>query len=385
MLGIIYGQIAMNTGEMTDTWHYHLKSLQQTRLLFQHPKWYVTNIFQGIHANDVGSFFSSTHSYWNNLKANAFIKIISIFNCFSFGNYYTNVIFYSYLSFFGVVAVYKVMKHHLQTNRLVLMIACFLIPSFIYWCSGLHKDGFTFLATAIIIYHFYFYILKGNIGFVNVFWLLLGFFILFIFRNHILVALLPALFAWVLANKRPKKSFLIFAIVYVFGIFCFFGLKHIHPALNFPAFVVEKQEAFNRLKGGNTSIPVKNLDPDVKGFIKNLPQAISLSFFRPYFSDVYKPTILFTYIENMLMMLLILLTFLIPKKKLRFSAFGLFIVFFVVSVYLIIGYTVNNLGATIRYRSFLLPLYMPFILNAINWKKLSFSICKLNEEKSKRQ
>jgi hypothetical protein len=367
-VGIIYGKIAMT--QMPDTWNYYFNSLKQTHLLFQHPKLYLTDIFQGINTNDVASFFSSSHSYWNNLKLNAIVKIFSIFNCFSFGNYYINVIFYSYITFFGVVAIYRVMQQHLQLNRRILIIACFLIPSFIFWCSGLHKDGFTFLATAIIIYVFYFYILKKTVRFHHIVLLLLSFFILFIFRNHILIALLPALLAWALAHRQPKKTLLIFAMIYMSGMICFFGLKYIHPNLNFPEFVAEKQNAFNHLTRGNTSISVKNLEPNATGFIKNLPQAISLSFFRPYLSDIHKPIILPAYIENILIMLLIMLTFLIPKKNLRFSAFGLFIAFFVISVYLSIGYTVNNFGAVARYRSFLLPLYLPFILNAVNWMKL---------------
>ena len=373
MVGIIYGWIGIydgNLAQMADTWNHHFESLKQTSLLFQNPRLYFTDAFEGMNTNDVSSFFSSTNSYWNNLKQNAYVKIISIFNCFSFGNYYINVIFYSYFTFFGVVAIYKVMKHHLQSKQVILIISCFLIPSFIYWCSGLHKDGLTFLAVAIIIYNFYFYVIKGVLKPKPVFLLLFGFFLLFIFRNHILVVLAPSLLAWGLAAKWPKKALLIFAIVYSVGALCFFGLKYIHPALDFPAFVAEKQNAFNNLAGGKTSIAVKNLEPDATGFLKNLPQSVSLSFLRPYLSDVYKPIILPAFIEQILIILLLALSIKKKKKNVRFSAFSLFIAFFVISVYLMIGYTVNNLGAIVRYRSFLLPIYLPFVLSVIDWEKL---------------
>ncbi|MFV0605130.1 MAG: hypothetical protein ACK5NK_04735 [Niabella sp.] len=382
IVAIIYGWIGIYDGtvaSMSDTWYYHFESLKETQLLFANPKEYFLNIFQFNATTDLQSFFASSNSYWNNLKLNAFIKILSVFNCFSFGNYYINAIFYNYILFWGVVAIYKLMLHHLKATSFILIIACFLIPSFLYWCSGLHKDGITFLSVAIIIYHFYFYITAQKAGWRNYLWLLLGLFLLFVFRNYILIALVPALFAWYIANKWPLPAKRTFLVIYIIGIILFFGLPYLHPSLNFPAFVVSKQQAFISLTGGKTSIPVTALEPNAISFLKNLPQAISLSFIRPYFSDAYKPIILPALIENIAIMLCLLLAIFVRKRNLQISSFGLFIVFFSITMYLIIGYTVNNLGATVRYRSFILPLYMPFILTAINCKKL-WQIININKK-----
>lgn len=368
--GLIYGWAGIVDGALNDTWTHHFNSLKQTELLLQDPGEYFAGIFRHAEINGVRSFFSSTNSFWNGLKWSAYIRLISIFNCFSFGNYFINVIFYSYITFWGVVAMYRVMNDQLRSSRRLLIIGCFLVPSFLYWCSGLHKDGLTFLALAMIVYHFYFHVLRNTAGLSSYAMMLLGFFILFIFRNHFIVVLVPALLAWYLAEKRPRRRFKIFALVYITGAVLFFGLKYIHPELDFPSIVAEKQQAFNQLTGGKTSIPVKDVEPNAIGFLKTLPQAVSLSVLRPYLSDIHKPVIIPAFIELVLLWVLFALSLFVRKQKVSFTPFGLFITFFVISVFLMLGYTVNNMGAVARYRSVIFPFFVPALLYAINWQRL---------------
>lgn len=368
--GLIYGWAGIVDGALNDTWTHHFNSLKQTELLLHDPGEYFAGIFRHAEVNGVRSFFSSTNSFWNGLKWSAYIRLISIFNCFSFGNYFINVIFYSYITFWGVVAMYRVMNDQLRSSRRLLIIGCFLVPSFLYWCSGLHKDGLTFLALAMIVYHFYFHVLRNTAGLCSYAMMLLGFFILFIFRNHFIVVLVPALLAWYLAEKRRRRRFKIFALVYITCAVLFFGLKYIHPELDFPSIVAEKQQAFNQLTGGKTSIPVKDVEPNAIGFLKTLPQAVSLSVLRPYLSDIHKPVIIPAFIELVLLWVLFALSLFVRKQKVSFTPFGLFIIFFVISVFLMLGYTVNNMGAVARYRSVIFPFFVPALLSAINWQRL---------------
>lgn len=355
---------------MIDTWTYHYESLKETRLLFEDPKGYFTNIFSGLNFSDPASFFSSNNSYWNDLKWNAYTKLISLFNCFSFGNYYINVIFYSYLSFFGVIAVYRVIQAELKAPTPVMIVACFLVPSFIYWCSGLHKDGLSYLGISIIVYSVYFGFIRNNSKPATYLAIIIGVFILFILRNHILVVLLPAVITWLIAAKLPYKKTLIFVISYVILFTCFFGLRHIDPRLDFPAFVAEKQDAFIRLNG-NTSLEVEKLDPSFAGFIRGLPQAVSISAFRPYFRDIHKPIIIPAFIELVLIWAMILFVVIFRRRRIDFTTpFSLFCLFFCASLLLIVGYSVNNIGATARYRSIVFPLIIPFFLHALDLPRL---------------
>ena len=156
MAGIFYGWIGIYYGQfayMYDTWGYHELSVVEYRLLFHNPAEYFSNLFQSGYEDKYGNFFGPENSWWNDLKTNMFIKFLSVINIFSFGNYYVNVIFYSFITFTGPVAMYRVFSDVFPGKKIQVLLATFLIPSFAYWTSGIHKDGLAFLAISLIIYH----------------------------------------------------------------------------------------------------------------------------------------------------------------------------------------------------------------------------------------
>ena len=139
MAGIFYGWIGVYYGQMAqmiDTWAYHVESLSEYQLLITHPVDFFTSLFKSGYEGGYTNFLVSHNSWWNDVKANFLIKIMAIFNLFSFGNYYVNVIFYSFLSFFGPMAIYRVMADVFPSKKILVIATTFLIPSFIYWSSG---------------------------------------------------------------------------------------------------------------------------------------------------------------------------------------------------------------------------------------------------------
>ncbi|RYY54474.1 MAG: hypothetical protein EOO05_20250, partial [Chitinophagaceae bacterium] len=156
--GIFYGWIGIYYGElaqMSDTWNYHYQALTEFDILRTNPHEYFTNLFHNPYEHGLGNFFGSEQSYWNDLKSNVFVKFISIFDIFSGGYYYVNVIFYSYAVFLGPMALYRVMNDLLPDRRAWVLLGVFFIPSFFYWGSGLHKEGLISLAISLVIYAIY--------------------------------------------------------------------------------------------------------------------------------------------------------------------------------------------------------------------------------------
>ena len=79
-------------------------------------------------------------------------------------------------------------------------------------------------------------------------------------RNFIIVIIVPAIIAWLLANRWPKYGLAIFSSLYlVFGIL-FFTARYINPRFDFPQAVVNKQQEFMKLAGGNHPYPIKELE-----------------------------------------------------------------------------------------------------------------------------
>jgi hypothetical protein len=117
---------------------------------------------------------------------------------------------------------------------------------------------------------------------------------------------------------------------------------------------------------------MKDLEPSAISFLKNTPQAINLSTIRPYPSDVRHILSLAAAIEiNALLFLFVL--FLVWRTNGNGNTsknFMYFCVFFSMTLLMAIGFSVNNLGAIVRYRSVVMPLLVIPMAAQIDWKRL---------------
>jgi len=374
LAGIFYGWIGVyygNLAQMLDTWSYHQLGLAEYHLLSTNPHEYFTNMFYTPYPEGYERVFESTDSYWNDLKGNVFVKLISIFNLLSFGHYYVNVIFYSFISLFGPIALFRVMADIFPGKKLQVLLPAFFIPSFVYWTSGLHKEGLIFLGVGLIIYHLYYgwkekrYPLKRWLG------ILLGLFILFVLRNFLMMLVVPVIVAWLLVSRWPRHGFLIFTAVYIVFGTLFFTVRYIDSRLDFPKAVVAKQQAFLHIQGGGSTIPIKAVEPTFASFAKNTPQAVTLAFLRPYPGDVHHLLSLVASVEINLMLLLFLLFLLFRKKNGPLAKNVVYLCMFLsVSILLAIGFSINNLGALVRYRSIVIPLLMIPVITQTDWPRI---------------
>ena len=372
MAGILYGWIGMYYGElaqMSDTWMYHFESMQEYKLLLSDPLSFFSGIFKNSYQEGYTRFLASESSWWNDLKGTIFVKLLAVFNLFSFGNYYTNVIFYSYFTLFGPVAVYRVMKDVFQANHTAILLAVFLVPSFLYWTSGLHKEGLIFLGLSMVLFSLYFALKNKKLTGQRVLMMLVGILLVLTLRNFLIIPLLPALLAWVLSSHINRKSWKVFAGVYlVFALF-FFTAGFFHPRLNFLEAVVSRQQAFLQL-GGGSAVEVIPLQPTFFSFLANLPQAFSLSTIRPYPADVHHLLSLAAAAEINFLLLLVLTGLFFRREKTVFVPVLLFCLAFSFSVLLMIGYSVNILGAIVRYRSIVLILPLILVVAQTDWKRI---------------
>lgn len=373
--GIFYGWVGIyysGTAQMVDTWNYHHQSLLEYDLLWKDPGEYFTNLFTSNYPDGYGHFFASKDSYWNDLKSNVFIKFLSLINIFSFGHYYVNVVFYSFLALFGPVALYRVWKEIFPEERWkwVLVISVFLIPSFLYWCSGIHKEGMIFLALGGLSFHMYFGLKRRHFPIGRCLIILGCLATIFLLRNFLLIVIGPALLAWTLASYFPVRRRAIYFGLYGLFMVLFFTLRYIDSRLDFPQLVVDKQNAFLQLKGRST-IPIRELDPGVTSFILKTPQAFTLSAVRPYPSDIRHLLSLVAAIETNVILLLVVLYFFFHRKTVhRKDAFIYFSIFFSITLLLTIGFSVNNLGAIVRYRSIIIPFLLTPVIMQIDWNRL---------------
>ncbi len=109
-----------------DTWHFYNDSLKETAWLLRDPIGFMKDLFYSPYGKS-GNLFSGVSSYWNDLKDNVFIKLMAVINVFTNKSYYTNIIIFNFLFFFGPVALYRLVQPMWKHNKWWLIAATFLI------------------------------------------------------------------------------------------------------------------------------------------------------------------------------------------------------------------------------------------------------------------
>lgn len=372
--GIFYGWIGIyygRTAYMTDTWFFHANGLQEQSLLLENPRLFFSELFTDPYVDGRWKLLGTHDSYWNDLKANAFAKGLALLNMITGGFYHVNVLFYNFIGLFGCLAFFRVLTDRYPNQRLAIGIGVFLTPSVLFWTSGIHKEGILFTAVAMIVYATYFSFKYASWSFKRGLSLGIGLLLILIFRNHLLIALLPALLIWKILNGRTHRLGTYTLLLYGLFTVLFFASPYLSPKINLPQAVTTKQQEFLQLKG-RSSLAVDSLVPTPLGFLKNLPQAIDLSLTRPHPGDVRHVLSMAAAIEVVGWALILLLWILYrdrstpwPKQPVDYFLLG-----YSLSVMLLIGFSINNLGAIARYRSIaIIPLFVP-LLAQIQWRKL---------------
>ncbi len=348
----------------SDSFRYFNYSLAETDVLLSNPMFFLKDLFNYGY-NDIGNVFIGYNSYWNDLKTNIIIKLLAICNIFSFKNYFINIIFFNFLFFFWLIGFYRVMKATFNTKSLWLLIPIFCIPSFLFWSSGIHRDGLIFSITGLIFYFFYQSLQSGFTLRKNILMLLL-LLLLFSLRNYVCLALVMALFTWFLSIKF-KKILPTFILIYGIALLLFFLSPFIHVALNLPAYIANKQHEFMQLSGGSEiSVPI--LQPNFLGFIKYFPFAFDMAFLRPHITEFKNVGYIPAIIENILLVIFIVLFFVYRDKQQKIHPLFYACIFFAISLLFIAGFTVTFSGAIVRYKSFVLPFLITPLLAIMRFK-----------------
>ena len=356
----------------SDTWNYHNAGLIEYHLLFTNPKEYFTNLFYTGYSYGYHGILQTQNSFWNDLKDNLIIKMVSLLHVFSGGSYYVNVVLFNFIIFFGGVGLYRVFNEVYQSNKLLTAAVVFLLPSVLFFGSTIHKDGLILALIGVVIFNMWQLLQVNSFSFKRIVFILLSLLFIFLFRNFVVMALLPALAAWAIASKRKLSPIKTFTAVYAVTLVLFFTIPYLLPSVNLPAYIVQKQADFFSLEKGNTTIQLDTLQASPASFISTAPQALQHSLLRPFITDSKLSKLLLPLSLELVFYEILLVVFLFYRKK-TFSfnhPFLLFSLFFSLSLCLIIGYTVPVIGAIVRYRSIYLPFILaPFLLNT-EWYKV---------------
>ncbi|MEO6404024.1 MAG: hypothetical protein ABIY51_06010, partial [Ferruginibacter sp.] len=276
--GLVLGYISIHYYPGNDYEALNYYGQEEYKLLMKSPSDFLTSTFTSLYPDKYGHLFSATGSFWNDLEDTLLSKLLAIFNIFSRGNYYINSLFFNCIGFFAPVALFRMFDNIYTQKKDLLILGCFLIPSTLYFSSGLHKDAIIFTAMAFYLYSFYFSVYK-KFTTRRVILLIISFIVILLLRNFIGLILLPLSVLFIVTQRMKWKPLLSFGI--------FFGIVVLVLILlpsetNPLSILVRRRADFEAISTANSALPVMHLEPSVLSMLKNFPAAVSHVFLLPY-------------------------------------------------------------------------------------------------------
>ncbi len=376
--GCFYGYFFLHYYGGDDTWLYHNEGLKQYQLLKSSPlHFFIDDIIpKGYNGNQFLTIFNSSGSFAKDLELTLLLKLLGLFDFFSNGNYYVNVIFYDALVFWGSYFLFRAFSKKYPEKRKLWLLFIFFFPPLLFWASGIRKDGLCFSILCGLIYQLY-SLFEIKFSAKRIIYLSCLFIILFLIRNYIALCFLPVFIAYAFSKQNIKYSVIIFLVVLVFCASIFFLTTFLTDSFNLPLKMAERQKSFFQLSG-NSYLSTDALSGNISSYIKVLPQALNHVFIRPYFSEAKGALYIFSFFENVFFFFLLIRMFVISSAYLRKfinDPFLLSLVVIAILNYIIIGYTVPFLGAIVRYKASFEILFILVMLQLQNVKFWVTNFC----------
>jgi hypothetical protein len=355
--------------------------------LFHSPKHYFQMISGiGNNAPEFDQYYNAMH-YWARKAesgiyndSHTIIRFNAIVRIFSFGYYNVHTVFICFLSLTGLTAIFKFSLRQLPDKKKELLCIIFLLPSVLFWGSGVLKEGLIFFALGMLIYHS-----DKLFSLRSLLIVLLTTALLALSKFYVWLCILPSLLLLVWLNKsRDTKPFLKYGIIVSAVAILGINIDKFSNIQNPLVTLSQKQLEFKRLASGElmssdnkvipaagSAIPLAKLEPTLGSFLSNAPQALANVMFRPLPWEIRSPFMLMAGIENILILLIAALAIAFCKHPKRWPwKYMLFCLSFVILQFLIIGETTPVVGAIVRYRCIALPFLLIAFISITDKTKL---------------
>ena len=359
--GVTLSLVAYHFSALNDYQVLNKDGITEYHLLAKNPKDFFLNIFYSPYQNAYGGYFDAVGSYWNDLRTNIIIKTLAVINLVSKGDFYINLLMFNFVGFLGHIALFRLFSSIYPNQKKIIIFCSFLIPTTLYFSSGIHKDLIVFTALAFYCYGLYFS-LTQSFNKKRFILTLFSFFLLLLMRNFLAVLLVPSTLGFIIVIKKKLRPAITFAAIYLSGIIFIIisgiFLKDFQPL----KIISSRQEEFLKLPKANSQIDVNKLYPTINSFAHNLPQAINHGFLQPY---IWKSGSMISFLpalELFLIQALVFIAIFIKRKKVQFwKPFTVFCFSFSISMFIIIGFIIPNTNTIVRYKS----LFLPFVLTPV--------------------
>lgn len=308
-------------------------------------------------------------------------------------NYILTSILFAFFSFLGLWFGYSNLCKLYPKISKPLLIGFFFIPTAILWSSGILKDTITQGIIGWLIYCISNIIIFNRKKILSIIIIIIGSYVLFKLKPYILYILAPCFFIWIQASSKEliKGSFIRIILLPILLSVLLFSGYFLTKTLSESAGKYSLENIDKTLEGfhgwhtylaetqDQSGYTLSEFELNPLGLLKITPEALNVTFFRPYLWEARNlPTLLGAFEGLVLFFFFIYLIF-----KLRGNFFrlllkrneALFMMLFGLIFGVVVGISSYNFGALSRYK---IPAEMFFVLSLT----IIYSIYKEEEKKN---
>ena len=371
----------------SDTFRYFDDSKHLHKAITENPTAYLKMLFVSDDSQELMPYLNGMNNWFPAQRTTLYndnrtvIRLNAMMRLVSFGNYYTHLLFFSVMAFYGLTFIYKAFHKYFAGKKKILFCIIFLTPSLLFWSSGILKEAPLLLAFGISLN------ILNKIFNKKVYWLhylILVFCSLFLFHLKFYVGLLliPAItgYFWSINQKGPHPIIKVFLN---FSIYFLATTAWHYQNWNWSLFTVLKWKrkdflGLAKIENAKSLIETGNLEDNPISFLLNAPMGLWNSISRPYLWEVYSLAVLPNAIENILIFAFIIVCVLFGKRS-NFKKIGYFFIMYAIGLMTIIGMVTPILGSLVRYKIPALPFFLMFFLLFLDLKKLKSKFSILNK------
>ncbi|MEQ8324383.1 MAG: hypothetical protein RIC15_12510 [Vicingaceae bacterium] len=323
----------------------------------------------------------STTKYWDRSPSIAgfndnrlIIKINALLSHLSQGQFFTHMVFGSFISFIGLVFLFKFFAPMRADHHLLLALLIFLLPSVLFWTSAILKECLSTLAIGGFLYS----LSSKKTTFIKVLCALFFFALLINAKLYLAIVMLPALisFGWN-RGKNDGKVFWRYLVVNLLLLALALQLSTI-LGISLQSIIAQKQEEFKCLAewmNAGSLVYIPSIEGNWISIIRATPYAFYNALLRPTLLDELNRLSFLAMIEILALSAMAVAAIIAPNRN-RADLNPVSIAFINASFILVclIGITTPVLGAIVRYRMPIFMILAPIIFNYLDLNMLKFKI-----------
>jgi hypothetical protein len=286
------------------------------------------------------------------------LKWVTFFNLVGGDSYWISATYLSLLSFAGAWMLYQSICSIYPSRRSEAALAILLVPTVIFWGSGVIKESLALGALFCLSAFFVRWYVRSEIGIVNLLATLISLWILWYLKYYWLAAWLAVVIPLSVVKVLSFRSDWVKQhALLCWMIFCFVavvGVSVLHPNFYYYrilSVVVDNHNAYAQISAPEDLIQFSSLQPTLFSVVKNAPWAVTSGFFRPF---IWETSTLFqaaSALENLVLLGLFVLTAMRFKQwASRFNELHFALLVYLIILSALLALSTPNFGSLSRYR-----------------------------------